>query len=80
MWPITGIETNSVEVLKLIFTNFIIVFILFLRFIREYTKGKDDVWVINKLNHFSPKEVVEKTGIFDRWTFVSRKESYLYWT
>ncbi|CAD5113271.1 DgyrCDS2450 [Dimorphilus gyrociliatus] len=36
------------------------------RFIREYTKGKDDVWVINRLNHFSPKEIVSKTGIFDR--------------
>jgi len=22
------------------------------RFIREYTKGKDDSWIINKLNHF----------------------------
>jgi len=26
------------------------------RFIREFTKGKEDEWIINKLNHFCPAE------------------------
>jgi len=36
------------------------------RFIREFTKGVEDSWTINKLNHFSPKELVMNTGIFQR--------------
>ena len=44
-------------------TNFVC---FFFRFIREFTKGVEDTWTINKLNHFSPKELVLNTGIFQR--------------
>jgi len=36
------------------------------RFIREYTKGVEDDWTINKLNHFLPSEYVQRKGMFDR--------------
>jgi len=36
------------------------------RFIREFTKGVQDDWSINKLNHFLPYEVVENTPFFRR--------------
>ncbi|XP_064646559.1 m-AAA protease-interacting protein 1, mitochondrial-like [Lineus longissimus] len=36
------------------------------RFIREFTKGVADDWMVNKLNHFLPKEIVDETPPFSR--------------
>jgi len=36
------------------------------RFLREYTKGVEDDWTINKLNHFKPMEHVKQRGLFSR--------------
>ncbi|XP_074662938.1 m-AAA protease-interacting protein 1, mitochondrial-like [Tubulanus polymorphus] len=36
------------------------------RFIREFTKGVDGDWKINRLNHFHPQEVVNVTPPFQR--------------
>jgi len=36
------------------------------RFLREYTKGVDSDWTINKLNHFKPAELVKQRGFFSR--------------
>jgi len=32
------------------------------RFIKEFTKGVDDSWLINKLNHFHPAEYVDQSS------------------
>jgi len=36
------------------------------RFVREYTKGVQSDWTINKLNHFLPSELVKRKGMFSR--------------
>jgi len=36
------------------------------RFVREYKKGVQSDWTINKLNHFLPSELVKRKGMFSR--------------
>lgn len=53
---------NETVGIKSVYANMDRISVANYRFIREFTKGVEDEWTVNLLNHFKPGETIQKKG------------------